>query len=305
MTRRCQVIQAPYWEKVRKKDLTANEILVELFLITFRDCGASGILIAAPSTIAYYTGLDEGNCNLQREGQVTLALRLLEDHGRIVRCPGNWIWVKGKWEYESTKTEQVQKSVITDLQSCPESLMNSWLQTYGDTLNPTLTVTLNPTLTSTLCPKVIVKVRVKDEVKVKQEIKDVIPPKEKLPSEKEIKMAADSRQITDLYQKFYIERFNRKPAWGKQEGKRVRELLERYSLEDVLKIIEIIFTVPDELISPHLGTFRSCLSDKFCDRALTLKGGNGKPKPKREMWSSAAPGTKSEEIDNEDYVSAE
>jgi len=131
-------------------------------------------------------------------------------------------------------------------------------------------------------------------------------PKEKLPSEKEIKMAADSRQITDLYQKFYIERFNRKPAWGKQEGKRVRELLERYSLEDVLKIIEIIFTVPDELISPHLGTFRSCLSDKFCDRALTLKGGNGKPKPiKREMWSSAAPGTKSEEIDNEDYVSAE
>lgn len=96
---------------------------------------------------------------------------------------------------------------------------------------------------------------------------DAVKPSQK----KSAKETADSRKVSDCYQKHYVERFDEKPAWGKQEGKRIRELLERYPADKVLRAIEIIFTVKDELITPHIGVFRSCMSDKFVDRALTLK----------------------------------
>ena len=112
------------------------------------------------------------------------------------------------------------------------------------------------------------------------------PRKKEIDTEKEIKMVADSRLITDAYQNHYIECFDDKPAWGAPEGKRIKELLIRYPVEKILRAVDIMFTSDDEIIIENRGTFMSCMTNKMIDRALTLKGGNGKPKPKRENWSS-------------------
>jgi len=154
MTRMYQPIQTKYWDNVRRKGLLPDEILVELYLVTNQACGPSGAMIAAPSTIAYYTGIpdEKSDSDLFGNMRVETALRGLESKKRIEIFPGGWVWVVGKWEYESTKTEQVQKAVVIELTSAPDSLVQAFFDRYTDTLNPTLTVTLTDRLTVTVPP---------------------------------------------------------------------------------------------------------------------------------------------------------
>jgi len=87
-----------------------------------------------------------------------------------------------------------------------------------------------------------------------------------LKKQEEEEMPADFRKVSDCYQEQYLKRFNKKPPWGKPEGKHIRELLDRYPVEDVLKYIGYAFQTDDELIKPNIGVFRSCCSFKFIDR---------------------------------------
>jgi len=90
-------------------------------------------------------------------------------------------------------------------------------------------------------------------------------------------MPADFRKVSDCYQAEYLKRFNKKPPWGKPEGKHIRELLDRYPVEDILWYIPEAFKGKDELITPNLGAFRSCCSFKFIDRLLPKKDKAKKP----------------------------
>ena len=175
MTRKCQIIQTQYWENARASGLTKNELLVEFFLMTWRDCGASGIFIGAPSTIAYYTGLEEVNRDIMLDGEVTSVLKKLSEKGRVKIYEGNWIWITGKYEYESSKTIQVQKSVISDLQSCPKTLRGDWLGRYGEDIDPTLVSTLNVTLNGKLGATLPSREKVKEKVKRKEKVKEYTP----------------------------------------------------------------------------------------------------------------------------------
>lgn len=134
--RTCNIIMVEYWKNVQGKGLTAQEILVEFYLITNPNCGPSGAQIAAESTIAYYTNLDAVD--------VRYALGGLEIKERIVTAPGDWILVCGKWEYESTKTEQVLKAAIKELKLAPEAIQDTFTRLYQETIGEGL---------DTLCPK--------------------------------------------------------------------------------------------------------------------------------------------------------
>jgi len=115
-------IKTKYWEAARKKDLQADEIAVEFYLMTNPNCGPSGIQIAASSTIAYYLKLTVD--------QIDKILKSLAEKRRVVLSDGGWVWVVGKWEYEHTHTGQVVKAVISELEAGPDNLSEAFIEVY-------------------------------------------------------------------------------------------------------------------------------------------------------------------------------
>ena len=148
--RTCNIIMVEYWKNVQGKGLSAQEILVEFYLITNPNCGPSGAQIAAESTISYYTNLDMID--------VSSALGGLEVKQRIVTAPGDWVLVCGKWEYESTKTEQVLKAALKELRLAPDAIQDTFKGLYRDSIGEGL---------DTLCPKGKGKGKEKEKQKVK------------------------------------------------------------------------------------------------------------------------------------------
>ncbi len=148
MTRTYQQIQSRYWEGAKRKGLQPDEILVELYLTTNQACGPSGALIAASSTIAYYSGIPDsnGDTDLFGNNRVEKALLGLQAQNRIMLFSGGWIWVIGKWEYETTRSEQVQKAVVSELTSAPDALVQAFFDRYPDSITDRLKVSLTDRL---------------------------------------------------------------------------------------------------------------------------------------------------------------
>ena len=122
MTRTNQTLQTCYWRKAREKGLSADEILIEIFLINCPECGASGLFRMAPTTIGYMLGYPIP--------KVETILKSLVKRGRIYRVPGDWILVTGKFEYEHSKSPTIRKSVLYDLEVAPTAIRGIFLTVY-------------------------------------------------------------------------------------------------------------------------------------------------------------------------------
>lgn len=156
MAREFQSIQVKYWECAQKKKLTMQEIAVEFFLMTYRDCGPSGLLICSTSTIGWYTG--------SSDRQVTPTLTSLEKKERIKRAEGDWVFVLGKWEHERTKSAQVHKCVARELETAPDALKQCWFDTYTDPhIEGLLTFTRESLGGQVTHPPIVEKSRVEEE----------------------------------------------------------------------------------------------------------------------------------------------
>lgn len=155
MTRNFQQIKTQYWDSARNRPrpLTPDEIYIELYLITCPQCGPSGAFITSPETIGYYTGIgyDEGQeeRDLWRNGRIQTILQTLQDKGRIKLYPGGWVWIYGKWEFES-KNPSVQKALFTELESMPRQLVRDFVDQYEGTLTEEMPSTLSNRLSDTV-----------------------------------------------------------------------------------------------------------------------------------------------------------
>lgn len=112
MARNFQTLQVTYWDGSLK--LTANEKLVELFLMLNRGCECTGLQQMHPGTIAEYTGLSLKS--------VEESLSKLVSRGRIARHPGDWIIVPGKWEHQQRKIGQAEIAMENSLSTAPTKL---------------------------------------------------------------------------------------------------------------------------------------------------------------------------------------
>lgn len=253
MTRNYQSIRTNYWDQARNRPepLTADELLIEIYLVTCPQCGPSGAYTMNPTTIEYYTGiLDSGKgiSDLWGKGKVEGILDGLQKKGRIKTYPGGWIWVIGKWEFES-KNPNVQKALFLELETAPGKLVAEFLDRYEDTLTERVPDRVSDRVSHTY-PET------KLEINKKQSNNKDMSPK-KGDAAKPEKETAPSRIITDAYQDCYLKEFKKKPTWGSPEGKRVQELLKRFDgdANRIAALIKLAFTCDDEFIAKVRGSF--------------------------------------------------
>ena len=140
MARTNQTIQVFYWQKAKDRGLTPDEKLVELFLMTCPECGASGVFRMDTSSIAYDIGYPEP--------KVKGILKSLQEKNRVYIFDGNWVFVRGKFEYEPTKSEKIIKCVENELSVSPKLVIMQFLSIY-DTLFDTLPDSLSDTISCT------------------------------------------------------------------------------------------------------------------------------------------------------------
>lgn len=134
MPRKFNTIKVSYWENAVEEDLDRDEILIEFYLMTCRECGPTGIFKASPDTIAYYTGIDRGTTEGMLAGmtytQVQTALKGLQKKTRLKIHPGGWIWVIGKWKHEHTRGGMILKMLDAELCDAPKALKQAFCDTY-------------------------------------------------------------------------------------------------------------------------------------------------------------------------------
>lgn len=256
MPRENQNIRVNYWQKARNKKLSPEEKLVELFLITCPECGASGIFRMGTSAIAYEIGYSIS--------KIDGILKPLELKGRVMRFEGDWVFVVGKFEYEPWKNEKVLKCVEKEIKIAPEPLYDCFLTIYNN-LFPNLSYNTSDKLSHNYR----VSVSVSDSVSVSAEEK----PK------RNVKIVSDK-----FYELFMSKNNGEKPGWGAKETKAVKELFGRYPDDtdcEIACVFEWIYNHRDKLWDEHLGSFIS-LSGRFFDRARTdmLKAKPRKPNNK-------------------------
>lgn len=144
MARTNQTIQVTYWQNAKKRGLTPEEKLVELFLMTCPECGASGIFRMDTSSIAYEIGYTIP--------LIKKTLKSLEVKNRVFCFEGNWVFVRGKLEYEPSKSPKIIKCVENEALVAPRPVITRFLEVYDslwDTLPDTLSNTLSVTNTIT------------------------------------------------------------------------------------------------------------------------------------------------------------
>lgn len=123
--RKCHMIQSKYWTKARDKELTSDEILVEIFLITCPNCGPSGGFMMAENTVSYHIAIDQDRVSSAMEGLVKKS--------RIKIYPGDWVFVIGKWEYEGNDSPKLLEALKTDITCCPTALKTDFNILYPET----------------------------------------------------------------------------------------------------------------------------------------------------------------------------
>ncbi len=139
MPRKFNTIKVSYWENAVEENLSPDEILIEFYLMTCRECGPTGIFKASPDSIAYYTGIDrgigEGMLGGMTYTKIQAALQDLQKKDRLVIHPGGWVWIIGKWKHEHTRAGRILKMVDSELADCPKPLKQAFCDTYSYTVS--------------------------------------------------------------------------------------------------------------------------------------------------------------------------
>ena len=184
------------------------------------------------------------------------------------------IWVRAKWKRAGKPSEMHVKGMLNHLENYPE-VREDFLSYYKPLFNRIGTLVNGDSMGTQrgLEPHSNTDSDTDSEPEKKEK---TLPdksggnskPKKKAPDQP----TAKSRQITDCYQKLYMEKFNKKPAWGKVEGKRIRELLERFEddSERICKAIENAFESEDLFMSSNVGSFMTLTAAAVISKADTM-----------------------------------
>lgn len=122
MARSYQYIRTKYWENARRAKLSPDEILIELYLITNRNCGMSGAQQISTDGISYYLGMSKIN--------VARGLAKLTAKKRIIQFPGDWILICGKWDNEASKSPKVVTGLKSELSTVPREVSDTFSILY-------------------------------------------------------------------------------------------------------------------------------------------------------------------------------
>lgn len=127
MARKFNTIPVIYWEDVRETGLSANEVLVDFYLLTTPSSNSIGIFRESPYTIAQYLDLEVH--------EIREAMDALETKGRLRRDGGDWLFIIKRWEYEPTKNRNTVKGAQNLLGQVNKNLALRFVETHKNRLN--------------------------------------------------------------------------------------------------------------------------------------------------------------------------
>lgn len=156
MARSYQYIRTKYWENAQKAKLSSDAILLELYLVTNRNCGMSGAQQISIEGISHYTGL--------AFKKVNVCLKELTQRGRIIKFSGGWILVSGKWSNEASKSKKMITGLKAELDTVPNELRDTFSILY-----PSLEIEPHQCPTDTLSIPNALEVEVEREEEVEEE----------------------------------------------------------------------------------------------------------------------------------------
>jgi len=252
--RKYNTLKSTYWRKLPKK-LRGDSRFILTYLLTNDATGPTGIQQYSPERIQADLGFDAIHDAIKE--LISFDLIIIED---------GYVWTPLRWLNEATTTGRVLTLVQSEVDIMPEGIKKA----FNKVVN-----TLSYTLSDTSVTTWLQEPEPEPDKEPEQEKKtlpdksgDTTKPKKKEPDQP----SAKSRQITDCYQKLYVERFNKKPAWGKVEGKRIRELLERFDgdVDRICSAMRTAFESDDMFLAGTVGSFMTLTAAAVIAKADTM-----------------------------------
>lgn len=248
-------INDSFWMSAKVRKLSSEAKLVYLYLITVAT--NAGLVVTVPEIIAASVGIETG-----RVGGVLEELRGVE---AIFDQPDrNLIWVAGQIDHQTIEKGGIDfykaRGLQNELQNLPEGIIRqSFERKYGKLLKNALSTGHKRPLDAPSTPPPIKERKLK-EIKGNKDGRRETP-------------TSDFKIFTAWYFEEWEKRFKAKPNWNGADGKNLKALLVRFSLEDIKAHCLEYFNNPDWHSQQNGQSFRNfcAIYDKITTRMTSAE----------------------------------